>query len=282
MTRPEVKRVSKIICIFLLLVTLVGTPAYALVGNVNTANVEPVSASEQDNETEKIEETDKVIESTEKELESNYSSKAYQIDGSDKNNYLVEGGNKNAVNSLATNQNIAQGTVVESTNVEGVPYNLQILSEEEKSNTNALELRQFISFQTKSGKVFHLIIDHSKATDNVIMLTEVGEQDLLNLIEENAEVALILDQEVKEEDKKTVVTENKSSPSVEVNPLDEAAEGTKNNTNLIIILAASVMAGIAGWYFRIYKPKHNSAQDEDIDEADYIEDEAFVDDEDVE
>ena len=273
---------SKIASIFLLLLVLMVSPAYALVGNVNTANVEPVSASEQDNETEKIEETDKVIESTEKELESNYASKAYQIDGSDKNNYLVEGGNKNAVNSLATNQNIAQGTVVESTNVEGVPYNLQILSEEEKSNKNALELRQFVSFQTKSGKVFHLIIDHSKVTNNVIMLTEVGEQDLLNLIEENAEVALILDQEVKEEDKKTVVTENKSSPSVEVNSLDEAAEGTKNNANLIIIFAASVVAGIAGWYLKIYKPKHNSVQDEDIDEADYIDEEAFIEDEDVE
>jgi uncharacterized protein YhbP (UPF0306 family) len=255
------------------------SPAYALVGNVSTANVEPVSSSEQINEMEKSQEVDKVIEYTEKELESNYASKAYQIDGSDKNNYLVEGGNENAVNSLATNQNIAQGTVVESTNVEGVPYDLEILSEEEKSNKNALELRQFVSFQTKSGKVFHLIIDHSKSTDNVIMLTEVGEQDLLNLIEENAEVALILDQEVSEDDKKTVVTNNESNLSVEENTIDEIAEGSKNNTNLIIILAASVIAGVAGWYIKIYKPKHNSTQDEEIDEADYIEDETYVDDE---
>ena len=111
------------------------------------------------------------------------------------------------------------------------------------------------------------------------MLTEVGEQDLLNLIEENAEVALILDQEVAGDDKKTVVSNNESKPSVEVNALDEGIDGSKNNTNLIIILAVSVVAGIAGWYFKIYKPKHNSAQDEEIDEADYIEDETFVDDE---
>jgi len=243
--------VSKIVCIFLFLLVLMVSPAYALEGNVSSANVEPVSSSEQINETEKSEEVDKVIESTEKELESNYASKAYQIDGSDKNNYLVEGGNENAVNSLATNQNIAQGTVVESTNVEGVPYDLEILSEDEKSNKNALELRQFVTFQTKSGKVFHLIIDHSKSTDNVIMLTEVGEQDLLNLIEENAEVALILDQEVAGDDKKPVVTNNESKPSVEVNALDEGTDGSKNNTNLIIILAVSVVAGIAGWYFKI-------------------------------
>ena len=34
--------------------------------------------------------------------------------------------------------------------------------------------------------------------------------------------------------------------------------------------------------FKIYKPKHNSAQDEDIDEADYVDDEAFIEDEDIE
>ena len=60
------------------------------------------------------------------------------------------------------------------------------------------------------------------------MLTEVGEQDLLNLIEENAKVALILDQEVVGDDKKSVVTNNESNLLVEENTIDEIDEGSQN------------------------------------------------------
>ena len=48
---------------------------------------------------------------------------------------------------------------------------------------NSKQTRQFITFTTKSGKTFHLIVDHEKASQNVFLLTEVGEQDLLNMIE---------------------------------------------------------------------------------------------------
>lgn len=214
------------------------------------------------------ENTDEVVSSTEEEIETNFVSKEYDIDGKDKDNYLVEGGNENAINTLATKQHDANGTVIENVNVSGLPYDLTMLSDEEKEQMKGLELRQFISFETKSGKVFHLIIDHSKSTDNVQMLTEVGEQDLLNLIEGNAEVELILN-EVDTEDveketkKKTISISSDKDPGVQT-------DVPQPNMNLIIIIGASIVAGIAGWYFKIYKPKKEMVFDDEVDEADYI------------
>lgn len=223
---------------------------------------------------------DEIVSSTEEVIETNFVSKEYDVDGKDKDNYLVEGGNENAINTLATKQHDANGTVIESVNVSGLTYDLTMLSDEEKEKMKGLELRQFISFETKSGKVFHLIIDHSKSTDNVQMLTEVGEQDLLNLIEENAEVELILN-EVETEgvekstNKKTINLSTYKDPGVE-------ADVPQPNMNLLIIIGGSIVVGIAGWYFKIYKPKKEMAFDDEVDEADYIdEDEAINEDEDI-
>lgn len=270
---------SRILSIILLLLVLTISPVYAIEGNTGNSNDDPESSIKQLDETQNSE--DEVIEYTEKEIESNFSSKAYQIDGSDKNNYLVEGGNENAINSLATKQNTAQGTVIESMDVQGYQYDLEILSEEEKANKNPLELRQFISFETKSGKVFHLIIDHSKSDNNVQMLTEVSEQDLLNLIEENAGVALILSEEGSVNIDNQVKTLKETKTAIGVDDKDTVPVETNDNTSLIIIIAASVIAGIAGWYFKIHKPKQRLAYDEEVDEADYIDEEAIFEDEEI-
>lgn len=272
---------SRIISIILLLLALTISPVYALEGNTGNLNDDPESLIEQLDETENSEDEYEVIKYTEKEIESNFSSKAYQIDGSDKNNYLVEGGNENAINSLATKQNTAQGTVVESTDVQGYQYDLEILSEEEKANKNPLELRQFISFETKSGKVFHLIIDHSKPDNNVQMLTEVSEQDLLNLIEENAGVAVILSEEGSVNIDNQVKTQKEINTTIGVDDTDAVPVETNDNTSLIIIIAASVIAGIVGWYFKIHKPKQSMAYDEEVDEADYIDEEVYDEDEEI-
>lgn len=119
--------------------------------------------------------------------------------------------------------------------------------------------------------MFHLIIDHSKSTDNVQMLTEVGEQELLNLIQENAEVELILNEVVTEEEKKTTT---KKTINVSANQdSNDQPESSQSNMNLIIIIAASV---ITGWYFKINKPKREMAFADEIYEADYIDHEETI------
>lgn len=276
---------KKVISILMLVLVLSISVVYAVEDKTESNVVENEMIEENENvsdeETEpnqdddEIEENnDEVVSSTEEEIETNFVSKEYDVDGKDKDNYLVKGGNENAINTLATKQHDANGTVIESVNASGLTYDLTMLSEDEKEKMKGLELRQFISFETKSGKVFHLIIDHSKSTDNVQMLTEVGEQDLLNLIEENAEVELILNEVETEEvekttKKKTISISSNSEPGTET---DEP----QPDMNLIIIIAASIIAGIAGWYFKIYKPKKEMAFEDEVDEADYIDDEETI------
>jgi len=40
-----------------------------------------------------------------------------------------------------------------------------------------------LPFKTKSGKTFHLIINYDEEGQNVMLLTEVSEDDLLNMVE---------------------------------------------------------------------------------------------------
>ena len=52
----------------------------------------------------------------------------------------------------------------------------------------------------------HLIVDHSSNQDNVRLLTEVGEQDLLNMIESEDKNTVKVEEPKKEEVKKEELT----------------------------------------------------------------------------
>ncbi len=222
---------------------------------------------------------DEIIEIvSEKNIETNFSSKEYKIEGDNKSNYLLEGGNENAINTLATEQNSAQATLVENVNVQGKPYDMSILDDEAYDSKNDLELRQFVSFETKSGKVFHLIIDHSKDGDNVMMLTEVGEQDLLNMIEEQADVEFELSDNEIEIDEEVIEEKQKTIDASENAAVSEEESKKEIDKDLVIIIAVAVIGGIGGWYFKIYKPKREALYDDEVDEADYLEDDDYLED----
>lgn len=119
---------------------------------------------------------------------------------------LVKSGNTKAVNNLATQENKARGSVIE--NVDRNGKDITPSGDTEKDKENPVDVRQFLTFQTKSGKTMHLIVDHSSNQDNVRLLTEVGEQDLLNMIESEDKNTIKVDEpkkeEVKKEEPKTV------------------------------------------------------------------------------
>jgi hypothetical protein len=219
---------------------------------------------------------DEVVDLVEEDVESNFISKEYYIEGEDDSNYLVEGGNEDAVNMLATEQSTASGTVRENSNIEGEDFDMTLPSDEDYEEKNPLELRQFISFETKSGKVFHLIIDHGKESDNVTMLTEVSEQDLLNLIEEQAdiEIGLIEGSDQVNEGREKESEDHEEETENTVAETDEsAAEDGSMDTQIMIIIGVAVISGIAGWYFKIHKPKQEAMYEDEVDEAEYIDDE---------
>lgn len=171
---------------------------------------------------------------------------------------LVKGGNTKAVNSLATQENKARGSVIE--NVDRNGKDITPSGDTEKDKENPVDVRQFLTFQTKSGKTMHLIVDHSSNQDNVRLLTEVGEQDLLNMIESEDKNTIKVEEPKKEEVKKE---EPKTVP---------VKEEKKSGIGSFLIVAL-VIGGVigAGYYFKVVKVKEDKMlEDFEEDDEDYI------------
>lgn len=171
---------------------------------------------------------------------------------------LVKGGNTKAVNNLATQENKARGSVIE--NVDRNGKDITPSGDTEKDKENPVDVRQFLTFQTKSGKTMHLIVDYSSNQDNVRLLTEVGEQDLLNMIESEDKNTIKVEEPKKEEAKKE---EPKTVP---------VKEEKKSGIGSFLIVAL-VIGGVvgAGYYFKVVKAKEDRMlEDFEEDDEDYI------------
>lgn len=170
---------------------------------------------------------------------------------------LVKGGNTKAVNSLATQENKARGSVIE--NVDRNGKDITPSGDTEKDKENPVDVRQFLTFQTKSGKTMHLIVDHSSNQDNVRLLTEVGEQDLLNMIESEDKNTIKVEEpkkEVKKEEPKTVPVKEEKKSGI--------------GSFLIVALVIGGVIG-AGYYFKVVKAKEDKMlEDFEEDDEDYI------------
>ena len=116
-------------------------------------------------------------------------------------------------------------------------------------------MRQFLTFQTKSGKTFHLIVDHGEHEENVQLLTEVGEQDLLNMIEGES------DFKPKKEEVKKVEPEKVEEVK------EEVKEEKKSGAGLYLFVGL-IVAGVlgAGYYFKVYKKEEDEEDDTVYDE----------------
>ena len=114
-------------------------------------------------------------------------------------------------------------------------------SDNKETDQYSADARQFITFQTKNGKTFHLIINHDEDSENVILLTEVSEDDLLNMVEK------------KEAPKQEVAKEEPVKEEVKPEKKDE-----KSNLGTYIILLLVVGGALgAGYYFKVVKKKED-------------------------
>ena len=134
----------------------------------------------------------------------------------------------------------------------------------EKSDDNAAysaDARQFITFKTKSGKTFHLIINHDEKGENVQLLTEVNEDDLLNMVEKKKEVKPV-------EPKPVVTVEKKEEKPVK--------EEEASNLGMYLLIGLIAVSGVGGLlYYKKMKAKEaaelkefDNEETEDIDYED--------------
>ncbi len=192
-------------------------------------------------------------------------------------------GNTVSENSLAEQKKQAMAEAAESEKKEES-------GEKEKSETG----KEFYTIQTASEKVFYLIIDRDGEEEVVYFLTEVTENDLLNVTADNSDT---LPQNSAALESAIPVTEgalpnNNGEQETEEEPAEEAAEDGEENTEepepepektgenpaaTYIILGIVAVAAIGGgYYFKVVKKKKEEFLDED-DEED--EEEEYDDDE---
>ncbi|MBS4890270.1 MAG: DUF4366 domain-containing protein, partial [Anaerococcus vaginalis] len=137
----------------------------------------------------------------------------------------------------------ARGTVTENKDNANKDYPIHHgdSSDNKETDMYSADARQFVTFTTKNGKTFHLIINHDEDSENVMLLTEVSEDDLLNMVEKKeAPKQEITKEEPKKEEPKPVKKE----------------ESSNMGTYLILILVVAGALG-AGYYFKVVKKKED-------------------------
>lgn len=148
----------------------------------------------------------------------------------------------------------ARGSVTENKDNANKDYPIHHNDGKDNKSTDmySADARQFVTFTTKNGKTFHLIINHDENSENVMLLTEVSEDDLLNMVEKKGTQKEIVKEDSIKEEPKPVKKE----------------ESSNMGTYLILILVVAGALG-AGYYFKVVKKKENeeleALEDDDDD-----------------
>lgn len=185
-------------------------------------------------------------EAKEKEKEVRYPNK---LTAKDPANNSQDSSMDSASKSVNTNKGVAsapskaRGSVTENKDNANKDYPIHHgdSSDNKETDMYSADARQFITFQTKNGKTFHLIINHDEDSENVMLLTEVSEDDLLNMVEK------------KEVPKQEVVKEEPVKE--EVKP-EKKEEKSNLGTYIILLLVVGGALG-AGYYFKVVKKKED-------------------------
>lgn len=151
-------------------------------------------------------------------------------------------------------------------------------------NTDEEAGKEFFTITTANDNVFYLIVDKQRDSENVYFLNAVTEEDLLALAEpsEDGGESAVPDPEpvctcaVKCEagavdtDCPVCVLSLEDCAGEAPEPTEETPaepEPESSGAGLYVVIAlVALAAGGAGWYFKIYKPKHELDDAEDFDE----------------
>ena len=132
--------------------------------------------------------------------------------------------------------------------------------------------KQFISVETRNGKIFYIVIDYDKPIDEELeqyhtyFLNMVDERDLLDIIEE---------EDLPQNNAPIVTPEPSLAPSPEPSPSPAAPEPEpQNNTGGIVavLLIVAVIAAGVFFFFKFRNPKSVKGKS-DLDDYDFGEDE---------
>ena len=132
--------------------------------------------------------------------------------------------------------------------------------------------KEFFIIQTANGNSFYLVLDKDRQSDNVYLLSPVDEADLMDFVSTDqtearseTEPAPAPIQSVWEE---SVETE----AEIEVEAEAEPAVTGANPSTLLILLAVAI-AGGAGYYLKVYKPRQaKTKRPDDLESMEFEDD----------
>ena len=172
--------------------------------------------------------------------------KAKEPDNLKQSNAASNGGKLNTNKGVASAPSKARASVTENKDNANQDYPIHHNSDKDNKETDkySADARQFITFKTKNGKTFHLIINHDEQGENVMLLTEVSEDDLLNMVEAKEKPKEVVKEEsVKQERMEEVKPEKKEK---------------KSSTGTYILLALVTLGALGtGYYFKVAKKKED-------------------------
>lgn len=129
--------------------------------------------------------------------------------------------------------------------------------------------KEFYTIMTPDENVFYLIIDKQRDSENVYFLNAVTESDLMALAQKDTD-----DQTVTP----TVPAETEPAAPAELEqpaepetpePEPEQPAPKSNNSMMFLVIVIALAAGGLGYYFKVYKPKHELDDAEDIDDFEF-------------
>ena len=128
--------------------------------------------------------------------------------------------------------------------------------------------KEFFVIKTRNEKIFYLIIDHTKMSDNVYLVTEVDEEDLLNFVKTEESPLL-----------SPFLQPNEPTPTVQTTPVPQESLPVNQPSFTIPLTSGMAIAGVfllllggaALFYWKVIKPKEQTPNEGDFFEDDFLE-----------
>lgn len=128
---------------------------------------------------------------------------------------------------------------------------------------------QFITVTARDGNEFYIIIDKGAQSENVYFLNTVDESDLAALVEDYAPEQTTEQQPP--EPSSTPDTEQAEPEQEREKQPEPDTENANSSFLFLIILILAGGAGLAVYYFKVFRPKKKLEQADDIEDFEFEE-----------
>ena len=120
--------------------------------------------------------------------------------------------------------------------------------------------KEFYTITTPDENIFFLVIDNQKSSENAYFLNAVTETDLLPLAEKDSEGEAVKPQTTPAPG---TAPETPTEKPEQPEPAPKEDKADNGLFSLLLVAAVVLAGGGAGYYLKIYKPKHQALDLED-------------------